>query len=460
MKRGRVKAAIVALAVLARVAAIVVLDSPSTPRSTYEHGEIAAHLVRGEGFSIRFLGAEGPTSQQAPVYPVLVAFWYAVAGIDTTQALWGLQLTQALLGGLLALGTWRLTEELVARMPEPIRNCVGMRRAPALAALGAALHPPLVYSATHVQVAGLAATLLVWALVGSGRVGRTGSDRDAAGCGLMWGILALTDPILVLGGLGGLLLIGSGGRDWRSVARSALITGLTAALTLAPWTARNYYVHGEWVFVKTTFGYAFWQGNCRFSQGTDKVARPEVETVLNADSSAEVSEREHSGLASLHRRLFEARHVAGYIDDIALTRAEIDQLGQCPEPERGRRLFARALEDLHAQPGRYLTLCIQRASFFFLFDETNPKTRTLFYRIPHLGLTTAALAGLVLARPTARGRLAPLVLVILVVALFHVLTITSVRFHLPLDPLFAIVAALGVMSLDERSSSRLCSICH
>ncbi len=39
------------------------------PHSTYEHGEIAANLLAGRGFSVRYLGADGPTSQQAPAYP-------------------------------------------------------------------------------------------------------------------------------------------------------------------------------------------------------------------------------------------------------------------------------------------------------------------------------------------------------------------------------------------------------
>src|SRR5262249_6710353 len=47
----------------------------------------------------------------------------------------------------------------------------------------------------------------------------------------------------------------------------------TAAVVLAPWTIRNALVHREFVFVKSTFGYAFWQGNCALSEGTDKVVR-------------------------------------------------------------------------------------------------------------------------------------------------------------------------------------------
>ena len=43
---------------------------------------------------------------------------------------------------------------------------------------------------------------------------------------------------------------------------------------------RNYRLHGEFVAIKSTFGYAFWQGNCALSEGTDKVRRASVEGAL------------------------------------------------------------------------------------------------------------------------------------------------------------------------------------
>ena len=46
---------LVALAIACRMAAVWVLQSHQVPRSTYEHGEIAANLVAGKGFTMRFL---------------------------------------------------------------------------------------------------------------------------------------------------------------------------------------------------------------------------------------------------------------------------------------------------------------------------------------------------------------------------------------------------------------------
>src|ERR1700758_3706022 len=92
---------LIVLAVVARAAAVWGLQSHAVPHSTYEHGEIAANLLAGRGFSVRFLGADGPTSQQAPMYPILVAGAYAIGGVGTPRSLLILELGQAALGGLL-----------------------------------------------------------------------------------------------------------------------------------------------------------------------------------------------------------------------------------------------------------------------------------------------------------------------------------------------------------------------
>ena len=100
---------VIALAIASRVAAVLVLQSHLVPRSTYEHGEIAANLLAGRGFSMRFLGADGPTSQQAPVYPALVAVAYGCYGVGTPKALlpwsWARRSWAAARPGSVAAGT-------------------------------------------------------------------------------------------------------------------------------------------------------------------------------------------------------------------------------------------------------------------------------------------------------------------------------------------------------------------
>ncbi len=432
VRRGtRFHAVLVALAVLLRAGAVLVLQSHHVPRSTYEHGEIAANLLAGRGFTVRFLGATGPTSQQAPVYPALVALAYAAGGVETPRALLILELCQAALGGLLVLGTIRL-----ARAVAP--NCPAVSLG---AGFIAAVHPTLVYAATHVQVSGLAATLVVWVLAWAHKAGADQRAATALLTGLLLALLVLCDPILALVAPGALWMLGRAtvqrGCTLGQAARLASLVLLTAGVGIAPWMVRNARVHGEFVAIKSTFGYAFWQGNCALSEGTDKVVRQSVQRVLDGGAG-------DPGLAGLNRRLWAARHEAGYIDDIALSRADIEELAAVSEPERSRILWRRAIAELSERPGRYPGLCLRRLRYFWIFDETNPKTRVWVYRASHLALLSGAIAGLALAASGVRRRLWPLVATALVISAFHALTIVSARFHIPIEPLMAVWAGAGL----------------
>jgi hypothetical protein len=437
--KGRiVESTLVVLAIATRAAAVLILQSHTIPRSTYEHGEIAANLVAGGGFSMHFLGSDGPTSQQAPVYPAVVALAFMFGGVDSPQALLALQLAQSVLGGLLVLGVLKLGRGIAPHDP----------RLGWIACLIAALHPTLIYAATHVQVALLGTTLLVWVLAWAYQVGARGHTRDALITGGLLGLLALTDPILSLAALGVFAAVWAEQATRRNPTtgwwRLTATIMLAAAAVSSPWLIRNALVHKEFVAIKSTFGYAFWQGNCALSEGTDKVVRPSVEKALARSASA-------SDLSGLNRAIWDARHEAGYLDDIVLTPEDRNWLGQFSEPERSRILFRRALADLRADPARYPHLCLRRLRYFLLFDETNPKTRVLAYRLPHLGLTVFALAGLIVAGPYLRIRLAPTVLTAVAITAFHTLTIVSARFHVPVEPLLAMWCAAGASRLLART---------
>jgi len=436
-----VESSIVVLAIAVRAAAVIILQSHTVPHSTYEHGEIAANLLTGRGFSTHFLGSDGPTSQQAPVYPILVALAFAVGGVDSPKSLLILELGQSLLGGLLVLGMLKLCRGIA-----PEQRWLGWT-----AGLIVALHPTLIYAATHVQVALLGTTLLVWVLAWAYQAAASSRNRDALITGCLLAVLALTDPILSLAAIGIFSAVWAG-QENRPEAKSAscrlaAIVVLAAMAGVGPWLIRNAFVHKEFVAIKSTFGYAFWQGNCALSEGTDKVVRPSVDQVLARGASA-------STLSGLNRAIWQARHEAGYLDDIALSPDDRNWLGTFSEPERSRILFRKAMADLKGDPSRYGWLCLRRLRYFLLFDETNPKTRVLAYRLPHVGLTLLAAAGLILAGPVVRRRLAPTVLTTVAITVFHTLTIVSARFHVPIEPLLALWGAAGVSRLLELSALR------
>lgn len=423
---------IMGLAVLVRLAACLVFyRTGAADVYTYEHGEIARNLLAGRGFSVELLGTWGVTSQQAPVVPLMLAGCYWLMGVGTVAAHWLFFLIQCLEGGALAAGAIAL-----------VGRVGGNRAAATIAGVMAAFYPALIYSATHIQVVSTASMLLVWLFVALLDLRRMPSGRNAIFSGVLMGLITLTDPILALSGVGTTIAWILFDRPVGVIERKELLKywALLVAvsfLAISPWLARNYKVHGRLVFVKSTFGYAFWQGNNNFSNGTDKVMRASVGDVLNNTE------------LNLNERLWQARHEAGCVDDIALSREEKLELGKLPEVERSKELFRRAKMELAARPGRYAELCLRRLRYFLWIDPANPKTASLFYRIPLVGLNCFWVAGFLLMPAGVRRMLAPTMISFLLVTAFHAMTITAPRFHLPWETLMICWGVAGVAPLFQ-----------
>ncbi|NUQ62927.1 MAG: hypothetical protein HUU20_10580 [Pirellulales bacterium] len=430
---GLVLLAAVALAL--RVATVLLLAAEHREPVTYEHGEIAENLLAGKGFTTTFLGTEGRTSQQAPFYPMLLALSYACFGSGAPGAVLAVQLLQCLAGTALVLAVVCLAWSLA-----PDRPLVGW-----LAGIGAAVYPTHVYMVTHLQVALWAALFLtvLLAVVVSPR--RHDTIRGVVLAGSLAGLLLLVEPILALAIpiCAVSLWLGrspkASWRDyfqWRSAGRVAVFT-MVAAIAVSPWIVRNWLIHGEFVFVKSTFGYAFWQGNNEISWGTDKVPKAAAEQLRHG----------HDGsLAGMDRALWEARHETLYIDDVLLKPSGYREFAGLSEPERCRLLGRRAWQFIREHPARYAALCAQRLRFFLLFDETNPKASNRLYRLATIVWLVLAAVGLLASWRRWRD-LWPTYGVFALVTLFHALVIVSVRFRIPVEPLGMIWAASAMAPL-------------
>ncbi len=418
-----------------RMGVVWALTGKSARPVTYEHGEIAENLLAGRGFSVKFLGVSGATSQQAPFYPSLLAAAYGIFGVGSSNAHLAVQGVQAFAGTALVLCVVWLGWSLVPGQPT-----LGW-----IAGWGAAVYPTHVYMVTHMQVAlwaALVLTLLV-AVVASPH-GR-GFWRKAALAGLLAGLLLLVEPILAIAlPFVAVMLVRNTRASRRRVTRLgplARVATMTAcaSLIVAPWLWRNYRVHDEFVFVKSTFGYAFWQGNNSASWGTDKVPKRSAEALRN----------DHDGtLAGMHQALWEARHETLYIDDVLLAAGGYREFNGLSEPARSRLLGARAWEFVRDQPARYVGLCVQRLRYFLLFDETNPKAANLVYRAATVVWLTLTLFGSLALRFNWR-RLWPTWAIFTVVTAFHALTIVSARFRIPIEPLSFVWAAGAVAPLID-----------
>jgi len=436
------------VALALRLATVFLLSGPVDERLTYEHGEIAENLLAGRGFTVHFLGAEGPTSQQAPLYPVMLAGCYALLGTGSNASLLLMQCLQCLAGVGIVLASFWLARNLVPSTPSVAWTT----------AVVAAVYPPHLYMVTHIQVVAWAALLLVTllALVTSPRF--AGTFRGAIVGGVLAGLVLLVDPILALALPVAALAFWRFGLKqqaiedipldeshryfdaWRTPFGNAVLMGAVALVVVAPWLVRNRNVHGEWVFIKSSFGYAFWQGNNPHSWGTDKIPKAEANEMLH----------DHDGsIAGWHQALWKARHETLYIDDVLLTPEDYRVMSAMTEPARSHYLGDRAWKFIAEEPAHYAKLCGQRLVYFLGIDPTNPKTAHPLYR----GCTAVWLVlvtmGLLLARPHLRT-LWPSLATFAVLAAFHALTITSVRFRIPLEPLSFVWAGLAVGPLLAR----------
>jgi hypothetical protein len=406
----------------------------------YEHGRIAENLLAGRGFSIEFLGTEGPTSQQAPFYPCLLTASYACFGVGTAEAVLAIQLLQCIAGAMLVLAVVWLAWLLL-----PDRPSVGW-----VAGVGAAVYPTHVYMVTHLQVA-------VWAALGltvllaitlSPRWRGTIGGAVLAGC--LSGLLLMIEPILALAlpVCAAVFWLGESADGWPArfkagpLGRVALMAAIAAAV-ITPWTIRNLLVHGEVIFIKSTFGYALWQGNNPVSWGTDKIPKRSAEALRLAGDGT---------LAGIDRALWDARHETLYIDDVLLKPSGYRAFAGLSEPERSRLLGRRAWQFIRAHPAAYRRLCLQRLRYFLLFDETNPKAANRLYRIATILWLVMAGIGVLASRDRWRA-LWPTYAIFLLVTLFHSLVIVSVRFRIPLEPLTFVWAAAAVAPLVVRIGS-------
>ena len=249
-------------------------------------------MAEGKGFSFAFDGPPGqatPTSQQAPLVSYVLWVGYVLWGIESQPSFWFVLIVQAVVS---SLGVLALAE---AAFRASGRQRVGWSVGGLVA-----LYPPYVASVCHVQavtwnLSALAFLLLGWLLIREG-VTRNGVICFAGASLVGWH----ADPIV--GGVSLALLLAlwiPPSTSWKVVVS----TGLLIVVGILPWSIRNYVVHGQFVMVKDSFWYVFWQGNTIASHGTDKIppAREEMRRVLSQSIESSVQQAQQIREGNLHR---------------------------------------------------------------------------------------------------------------------------------------------------------------
>jgi 4-amino-4-deoxy-L-arabinose transferase-like glycosyltransferase len=218
----------------------------------YEIGKIARSIVLGQGFANPYYGGDtGPTAEMAPVLPYMLAGIFALFGVYTKAAAVAMLSLNSLFSALTCIPIY-----FVARMS------FGLREARWSAWTWAFFPYAIYFSADLMWDHALAALLLTCIFWMTLHLGGSNRIRAWAGFGLLCGVTALTDPVVL-----GIVPFLTGWACYRlhQKRKSWLLPAGTAAFlacaVIAPWLVRNYRVFQQPVFLKDTLPMAFCDGN-------------------------------------------------------------------------------------------------------------------------------------------------------------------------------------------------------
>jgi hypothetical protein len=219
----------------------------------HEYFNIARSLAGGEGFAHPFPGRTGPTAWMPPVLPVVLAGLWWICDGNRVAVLVIVLVVQALVLIVTGLLTLVIAQQSTRRIGS------GAVAAVFIAAL-------LLNFRDCFQANGdrWITLLMLDLLIAGFSWGRPLSSWPrAVSWGFFGGVCALTSPILAFAW--GILSVAIGLREraWSRLMFMLLMT----AITLMPWTIRNYLVFGRWIPVKSNLAYELYQSHCLQSDG-------------------------------------------------------------------------------------------------------------------------------------------------------------------------------------------------
>jgi 4-amino-4-deoxy-L-arabinose transferase-like glycosyltransferase len=218
----------------------------------YETGKIARSIVQGHGFANPYYGGDtGPTAEVAPILPYMMAGIFALFGVYTKAAVVAMLGLNSLFSALTCIPIY-----FAARMS------FGLREARWSAWTWAFFPYAIYFSADLMWDHALVALLLTFLFWMTLHLGGSNRIRAWAGFGLLCGVSALTDPVVL-----GIVPFLAGWACYRLHEKgkawllSAGTSAFLACAVIAPWLVRNYRVFHQPVFLKDGFPIVFCDGN-------------------------------------------------------------------------------------------------------------------------------------------------------------------------------------------------------
>lgn len=217
----------------------------------YETGRIARSLATGQGFSNPLFENTGPTAFLTPVYPAMVAGVFKLFGVYTKTSAFVILIFQALISSLTCVPVFFFA-----------RKSFGEKVAH-WSAWGWAFFPYGIYfSVERIWSTWLSTLLLSIVFLMALSMDRRTRIWTWVGFGFLFGITALTDPVvmsvlpLLLGWM--CYRLHQQGAKWFAPASVAV---LTLIVCVVPWFVRNYRVFHQFVPFRDTMGMELLIGN-------------------------------------------------------------------------------------------------------------------------------------------------------------------------------------------------------
>lgn len=348
-----------------------------------------------------------PTSFRAPGYPAFLALVCAICGVGPHR-FFVFRLAQALLGATLAPLAWTLARQ------------IGFgERAARWAAAIVAVFPLLIVYPLGLATENLFVPLLMLALVLLLRASERRRARDYVLVGLVLGLAALTRSVVTGFVALAALWLWWTAQDKRGGFRNCALLILCFLLVTIPWAVRNTLLHGRPTWIESALGYDLYVGYHPESTGTFQYG------------------------------------------------ISLDLLPMLDDGERHARGMEGFWSFLRADPGRVPYLMVRKAGYLWSLDR---RALTYFYSNDFFGhlptwllglvfllacgplvvLAPAASCGLACGRMGRRKSLIALLLVYYTGA--HMLILAEPRFHVPLLPVVAILAAYAFVEHPWRAS--------
>jgi 4-amino-4-deoxy-L-arabinose transferase-like glycosyltransferase len=400
---------IVVLAVGIRLAWIALVPNAQYSDSVWYDASAANLAAHG------IYGPDQPSAWFPPGYSFLLAAIYKVVGHSEIAG----KLANVAIGGAITLFTF-----LLGRL-------VAGERVGLFAALVVALWPNLIFSTGILDSDLLAAAGFVAAMwLGMRqRRGAPVAGWQAWLLGALIGWMVLVRPV-------SLILLAALGLWWwmdahslrRAIVRLAPVV-LTVAVFVGGWTIRNYLQFGEVITIATNGGYNFWQTNQPYADGNDTfwpfvpMDDPEYQTMRYGDEFTRNREGYRYAIAFLEAH---PDHIIRMLPTKLFWLYHTDTSG----------FYEGALD----APMEYPSVVAN----WFKNNEHIGEAFTFRYYEALMVLGVLGLAFVLLRRSSSRWALT-LISLPLLLTFFHLFFHAKDRFHIPLDGIVAIFAAVALV---------------